>query len=105
MDGVAEEYSRALGKPVRYVDVPAADWTVDVLAKAGLPPHVQEHLVTLAALHRQNRFDRMTHTLESLTGQPARTIEDFVTRHRGLFTLPDRVASNQEHTAIDTHSQ
>jgi uncharacterized protein YbjT (DUF2867 family) len=91
MDGIAEEYSRALREPVCYVDVPAADWAVEILAKAGLSPHVQEHLVTLAALNRENRFDRMTHTVESLTGRPARTVEDFVAQHRGLFTVPDRV--------------
>jgi uncharacterized protein YbjT (DUF2867 family) len=93
VNGIAEEYSRALGKPVRYVDVPATDWVEDVLAKSGLSSHVQQHLVTLAALHRENRFDRMTNTIESVTGQPARTVEDFVAQHRASFTVPVRVAT------------
>jgi uncharacterized protein YbjT (DUF2867 family) len=93
VNGIAEEYSRALGKPVRYVDVPATEWAEDVLAKSGLSSHVQQHLVTLAALHRENRFDRMTNTIESVTGQPARTVEDFVAQHRASFTVPVRVAT------------
>jgi uncharacterized protein YbjT (DUF2867 family) len=86
MNGVAEEYSRALGRPVHYVDVPPAEWTSGVLARSGLSPHVQEHLVTLAALHRQNRFDRMTGTVESVTGHAAQTMERFVADHPALFT-------------------
>ncbi|HWE15228.1 MAG TPA: NAD(P)H-binding protein [Solirubrobacteraceae bacterium] len=93
MDGVAEEYSRALGKPVRYVDVPADEWAAGAMADAGLSAHEQQHLITLAALHRQNRFDRMTDTVLSVTGQPAQTIEAFVAQHRTLFTLPDRAAA------------
>jgi uncharacterized protein YbjT (DUF2867 family) len=86
MNGVADEYSRALGRPVHYVDVPPADWVSGVLARSGLSPHVQEHLVKLAALHRQNRFDRMTGTVESVTGHPAQTMETFVADHPALFT-------------------
>jgi uncharacterized protein YbjT (DUF2867 family) len=90
MNGVAEEYSRALGKPVRYVDVPAEEWAAGLLADARFSAHEQEHLITLAALHRQNRFDRMTRTVESLTGQPARTFEAFVAQRPGPFARPDR---------------
>jgi uncharacterized protein YbjT (DUF2867 family) len=93
MNGVAEEYSRALGKPVRYVDVPAEEWAAGVMAGARFSAHLQQHLITLAALHRQNRFDRMTDTVEALTGQPARTVEEFVARDSALFTMPDRAAS------------
>jgi uncharacterized protein YbjT (DUF2867 family) len=88
MTGIAEEYSRALGKPVTYVDVPAGEWAAGVLADAGLSTHVQEHFSTLARLHRQNRFDRLTGTVTSLTRQPARTVEAFVAEHAALFTEP-----------------
>ena len=85
MDGVAKEYSRALGKRVRYVDVPAEDWAAGALAGTGLSDHEREHLITLAALHRQNRFDRLTSTIESLSGQPARSMEAFVAESSRLF--------------------
>jgi uncharacterized protein YbjT (DUF2867 family) len=86
MTGVAEEYSRALGRRVTYVDVPFDAWADRVSSEAGLPPHVQEHLLTMARLHRKNRYDRSTRTVESLTGQPAQTVESFVREHADVFT-------------------
>lgn len=85
LDGVAEEYSHALGRPVRYIDVPAEDWATTTLPASGLSAHVQQHLSTLAALHRQGRFDRTTDTVETVTGRPARTMETFVEGQRALF--------------------
>lgn len=85
MNGVAEEYTRALGTHVSYVDIPLDTWPEQV-ANAGFEPHVQEHLVTMARLHRQNRLDRLTRTVEEITGTPAQTIEDFVAHRPALFT-------------------
>jgi hypothetical protein len=85
MNGVAEEYARALSRPVSYVDIPAETWAGQVLAAAKLGPYVDEHLLTVARLHRENRYDRMTTTVEDVTGQPAESVEQFVTSQRGLF--------------------
>jgi uncharacterized protein YbjT (DUF2867 family) len=84
MDGVAEEYSRALGKQVEYLDVPSHEWT-QVMSRAGLPEHLQELLVTMARLHRDNRYGTVTRTVEQLTGQPAQSVEAFVAAHAQLF--------------------
>jgi uncharacterized protein YbjT (DUF2867 family) len=89
MNGVAQEFSRALGTRVPYVDVPLDAWS-EQLAGAGLEPHVREHLVSLAWLHRQNRFDRLTPTVEEITGTPAQTVEDFVAHRRDLFPSPSQ---------------
>jgi uncharacterized protein YbjT (DUF2867 family) len=85
MNGVAEEFSRALGRPVRYVDVAPGEWAETVLADSGLPAHVQEHLRTLARLHREGRFDRSTHTVQDLTRRPAQTLEAFVAQRAAQF--------------------
>ena len=85
MNGVAGEYARALSRPVSYVDIPPEDWVKRVLAPAGLGPYVDEHLLTVARLHRENRYDRMTTTVEEITGQPAESVEEFVRRHIDLF--------------------
>lgn len=85
MNGVAEEFSRALGRPVTYEDVPLETWVGQVLSPAGLPPHVEQHIVTMARLHRENRYDRATHTVELVTGRPAETVEEFVARHAALY--------------------
>jgi uncharacterized protein YbjT (DUF2867 family) len=85
MTGVADEYARALGMPVSYVDVPLDRWVEQVLSTSGLGLHVEEHIATMARLHRQNRYDRSTDTVERITGRPAQTIEEFVAQRSGLF--------------------
>ena len=86
MNGVAEEYARALHRPVSYVDVPWEAWAGQVLARAKLGPYVDEHLATMARLHRENRYDRVTATVEEITGRPAESVEQFVERRSDLFT-------------------
>jgi uncharacterized protein YbjT (DUF2867 family) len=85
MDELAEAYARALGRPVSYVDVPLDRWRTEVLAQAGLPPHTEEHIATMARLHCENRYDRASDDVERVTGVPAQTIEAFVAAHRDVY--------------------
>lgn len=85
MDGVAEEFSLGLGRTIRYVDVPFDAWAAEV-SRVGLPPHVEEHLLTMARLHGENRYDRATDTVEALTGKPAQTVAEFVAERAALFS-------------------
>jgi uncharacterized protein YbjT (DUF2867 family) len=85
MNGIAEEYARALNRPVSYVDVPWETWAEQVLSRAGLGSYVEDHLATVARLHRENRYDRMTATVEEITGRPAESVEEFVARQSDLF--------------------
>ncbi|CAM5645363.1 MULTISPECIES: hypothetical protein [Streptomyces] len=59
-----------------YVDVPLDRWRGEVLSVTGLPPHVEQHIVTMCRLHRQNRCGRASGDVGRLTGAPARTIEE-----------------------------
>ncbi|MEU5476142.1 NmrA family NAD(P)-binding protein [Streptomyces mirabilis] len=86
MNEMAEEFSRALGRPVSYVDVPLDRWRTEVLSKAGLPPHTEQHIATMARLHRENRYDRTSDDVERVTGVPARTIEAFVAARRDFYS-------------------
>jgi uncharacterized protein YbjT (DUF2867 family) len=85
MNGVAEEFTRALGRTVSYVDVPMDRWLTEVLAQAGLPPHTEQHVATMARLHRENRYDRATDDVERVTGVPAQTIEAFVAQRKDFY--------------------
>jgi uncharacterized protein YbjT (DUF2867 family) len=85
MNGVAEEYARALSRPVSYVDVPWETWAEQVLARAKLGPYVDEHILTMARLHREDRYDRMTATVEEITGRPAESVEEFIAQRSDLF--------------------
>ena len=82
MNGIAEEYARALGRPVSYVDVPWETWAAQVLAHANLGPYVEEHIATMARLHRENRYDRVTDTVEEDHRPTAESVEEFVARRR-----------------------
>ncbi|MFC4609071.1 NmrA family NAD(P)-binding protein [Streptomyces maoxianensis] len=85
MTEMAEEFSRALGRPVSYVDVPLDQWRAEVLAKVGLPPHTEQHIVTMARLHRENRYDRASDDVERVTGVPAQSVEAFVAARRDFY--------------------
>jgi NAD(P)H dehydrogenase (quinone) len=91
MRGVAAEYAEALGRPVRYADVPLDQWC-DELRGRHLPGHLHDHILTMARLHADNRYDRLTHDVETITGRPATSIRDFVARNRALFENRDTAA-------------
>jgi hypothetical protein len=55
------------------------------LRKSGLSDLAQQHLATMARLHHENRYDRSTHDVEQVTGQPAQTVEQYVAAHPELF--------------------
>ncbi len=85
-NGLAEQYSRALGRPVTAEDLPLDEWTELVLAPIGLPPHVQQHVATMARLHREGRYDRSTDDVVQITGTPAQTVEQYVAAHADVFS-------------------
>jgi NAD(P)H dehydrogenase (quinone) len=92
MHAVAAEYSDALGRTITYVDVPFDRWRDQELRGRGLPDHVFEHMLTMAKLHAANRYDRLTHDVETLTGRPATSIRDYVANHPDLF-VPDGLST------------
>jgi len=89
MHGVAAEYAGALGRPVTCVDMPFDQWRDQELGRRNLPEHLFEHFLTMARLHAANRYDRLTHDVEAITGKKAMSIRDFVAQHKALFLPPD----------------
>jgi NAD(P)H dehydrogenase (quinone) len=85
MHAMAAEYSDALGRTITYVDVPFEEWRDQELRSHYLPDHVFKHLLTMVHLHAANRYDRLTHDVETITGRPATSARDFVARHAELF--------------------
>ena len=81
---IAEEYSGAVGRKFSYVYGPVEPWERE-LRQSGMSPHVAAHLITMAALHRQNGYDRHTDHVEKLTGSPSMSIVDFVRMHAAEF--------------------
>ena len=75
LHAIAAQFSRALGRPIRYVDVPPEPWEEKAARAGPASPHLAAHLAAMAALHRQNRYDRHTNDVERLTGTPPMTVE------------------------------
>lgn len=80
----ARVFSEALGRPIRYRDVPTAAWS-EGLRQARFPEHVVRHLSAMAELMREGRYDRMTDTLRKLTGEAPTNMRDFVKLHSAEF--------------------
>jgi uncharacterized protein YbjT (DUF2867 family) len=81
----AQEFSRALGRPIQYVNVPPLVWEAK-LQEARLPAHLIAHLVTMAQLNRDNRYDRMTDSFYELVGRAPISAAEFVHRNAAAFT-------------------
>jgi NAD(P)H dehydrogenase (quinone) len=94
MNGIAAEYASALGQPITYVDVPFEEWRAELSARH-LPEHLAEHIATMARLHADNRYDRLTHEVEEITGRPATSVREFVAGNAALFR-PKVAASGGE---------
>jgi uncharacterized protein YbjT (DUF2867 family) len=83
--GLAEQFSRALGRSIGAEDL-TGDKLEQTLAAVGLPEHVAQHISTMARLHRGDRYNRATDDVERITGRPAQTVEQYVASHRDLFS-------------------
>jgi uncharacterized protein YbjT (DUF2867 family) len=86
IDGIAEQFSRALKRSVTAEDMPLEEWTTNVLIPIGLPSHVQQHIATMARLHREDRYNRSTDDVAQITGVPAQTVEQYVAAHADMFS-------------------
>lgn len=78
-------FSEALGRTIRYRDVPLSEWSEKLVA-AGVPEHTVHHMRVMTELTKQGRYDRMTDDLFKLTGQKPLGIYDFVKLHAAEFT-------------------
>jgi uncharacterized protein YbjT (DUF2867 family) len=81
----AQEFSGALGRTIQYVNVPPQIWAAK-LQEAQLPAHLIAHLITMAQLHRDNRYDRMTDSFQQLVGRAPISAAEFARRHAAAFT-------------------
>jgi uncharacterized protein YbjT (DUF2867 family) len=85
IDGLAAHYSRALNRTITAEDLPLDEWERRLLAPVGLPDHVNQHIATMARLHREGRYDRRTDDVEQITGQAAQSVEAYVAANPDLF--------------------
>jgi uncharacterized protein YbjT (DUF2867 family) len=87
----AQEYSKALGRAITYQDTPVGPWR-DALLARGLPAHLVHHLATMADLHRDGRYDRMSDDVLTLTGQRPLSVQEYVRKNAAAFTASAKAA-------------
>ena len=98
MHALAAEYSEGLRRSITYIDVPLEQWRDQELRKRNLPDHVFEQLLTMARLHAANRYDRLIHDVEAITGRPATSARDFIARRAELFKPTNQPTKEPEAT-------
>ena len=67
------------------MDLPYDEWLEKVLKPVGIPSHIEQHIATMARLHRADRYNRGTNEVEQVTGQPAQTVEQYIADHPERF--------------------
>jgi uncharacterized protein YbjT (DUF2867 family) len=83
-DGVADRLTTLLGRPVRYVDVPAEGYR-ESLTSVGLTPWLANALTELQQVYRAHLAEVVTDEVEKATGRPATTLADWLARNRDAF--------------------
>ena len=88
----ASVFSEALGRRIRYRDVPLQAWS-EGLRQMGFPAHVIGHLSAMTELNKQGRYDRMTDVVGKLTGEVPMNMHQFVKLHAAEFKQGDQAHS------------
>ena len=85
LHGIAEEYSAALGRAIKYVGVSIDQWRDQELRGRNLPDHVAQHILTMAHLYAANRYDRLSLDVEAILQRPPRSLESMVRDNHERF--------------------
>lgn len=80
----AELIGKAIGKAVRYVDVPAEAMEKNLVA-AGMPGWFAKDLTALMSLYRTGAGAEVTPTVQEITRKAPRSLEDFLRDYAAAF--------------------
>lgn len=91
----AAEFTRVLGRPISYQDMPESDFRAMLVADLGVPEAVVDSafMVHFAAWKRGDA-DLVTDTYSELTGLPATSLADWIATHRSTFVAPASEAAH-----------
>ena len=94
LDHYARVFSEALGRTIRYRNVPRPVWS-EKLREAGVPAHLLKHLTVMTELNEQGRYDRVTDDYFKLTGEMPTSVYDFVKLHAAEFARRETTAAER----------
>lgn len=90
---IAEVFTKVLGRPVEYIDLPIEVWGQILTEKAGLPEFLVSHLKAVAQDHKDGIFSAQTDVVERIGGQTPQSLEEFIENHRSIFTSRSELAA------------
>jgi len=93
MNEVANAFSAALGREIRYVPLDWDEWKATTLeehvSKDGWEQHTADHLANLAKLVQNSTEAAVSPNVELLTGSPGMDYEQWVKQHAKEFNKND----------------
>jgi uncharacterized protein YbjT (DUF2867 family) len=84
----ASVFSRVLGRPVEYVDIPVERWRQVLSHVDVMTPWLIEHLSCVAESHQHGEFDAVTDVVETIGGVPPQSLEAFIRQNQTVFGVP-----------------
>jgi NAD(P)H dehydrogenase (quinone) len=81
---IAAEMTAALGREIRYVDLPVAEMSAR-LAAEGIPEPYATDLPTVQSTVADAGWWEVNHTVQDVTGHPPRTLAQFLADHASAF--------------------
>jgi uncharacterized protein YbjT (DUF2867 family) len=82
---IARAFSDVLGKEVKYMDVPL-DAARQSMTDIGMPEWIADGYIELMAEFANNWANKSYPDVETITGHPARSIEQFVSDYAQMFS-------------------
>ena len=86
LDEIAQHFSRVLGRQIRYVDQPMAEFRTR-LATVGLAPWRIDAVCKEFEAIAAGAIDHTTGTITRLLGRPPISLEQFIADHRSAFQM------------------
>jgi NAD(P)H dehydrogenase (quinone) len=88
MQEQASVFSRVLGRPVEYVDIPVERWRQILSDVDVMTPWLTEHLARVAESHQHGEFDTRTDVVETIGAVLPQSLEAFIRQHQTVFGVP-----------------
>ena len=94
MQEQASVFSRVLGRPVEYLDIPVERWRQILSHVDSMTPWLIEHLSRVAESHQHGEFDAVTDVVETIGGVLPQSLEAFIRQHQSVFGAPQEAYRN-----------
>jgi NAD(P)H dehydrogenase (quinone) len=83
---IAVKLSATLGRPFRYEPLSIPQFVTE-MKSSGLTPRFIQHIASVAQDYQDGIFAGTNDVIETLTGKPPLTLEEFVARNRAKFAI------------------